>query len=499
MTSYVSEDSSNKSISTQPTHQSPTFTPSISFHSFNPIPSTKKIISKAFKRRGLIPSTSRDKRCLVQWTPRSRVSFKRAHSNTILTSSFFINQGLTHKDRLFAAHSNSNSSIAWAIPKTYTVKPHTTKEELIETVSTLIQCHTDSISSKSADAASSTSAATSNGWILKQSQVNNALGLIIFQDVDELTARFQPNLQFQCQNNNQDNASLLYNECKTKSVLQEYITNPLLLNHCKFHIRVNVMVTGGDLSTTNQTESKSNVQKSSSCKPQGFVHTDFVAHVASEKYKRTDWKNKWIHVTNHGVQKEHPNYNRCTQTLSLTELEHALVAEHGAGWVGCSEIFLKQSYSVIRNVLTTSIDRPGDFRPMMNSFEMFGFDFVPKRMEEENNEGNEGGLFQLQLLEVNGGPALEGVARPDLCEKIVEDVIKIVIDPFLEKIYAVQNEEVAEKKNETDFVKVWERGSDDLEMCDRNFVLPNVTSKGMIEFGKNVVDYVRNHPDSDSD
>jgi hypothetical protein len=50
---------------------------------------------------------------------------------------------------------------------------------------------------------------------------------------------------------------------------------------------------------------------------------------------------------------------------------------------------------------------------MKNCFEVFGFDFLPRASGD------------VLVLEVNGGPALEGVAMPALCEHLVDDVLKV--------------------------------------------------------------------------
>jgi hypothetical protein len=425
------------------------FAPPISFESHYPIPSTKKIISNAFKKRGLIPSTMRDKRCLVQWTPRSKISFDRAHSNTLLISSFFINQGLTHKDRLFAAHSKK-SAISWAVPVTHTIPPHSTKEELLEAVDMFIGSSSDS--NTTTTTTTTTTTATSTGWILKRSQVNNALGLIVFNDITDLKQQL---------NNIND-----FKPCKTKSVLQEYIKKPLLLKGKKFHLRINVLVTGGDNS----------VDSLSSNRPQAYIHTDIVAHVASENYVAGDWTNRWVHVTNHGVQRDHPHYDRLKQTLSLDELQKALVEEHGCNdgeyqWNEFGKSILNQASTIVRNVLKTAMERPGDLRPMNNCFECFGFDLIPKLLESDESKIP----FCLQLLEINGGPALEGVARPEMCEQIVDDVLCLVLDPWLKKCYDGKKEEEVKECN-TGFIKVWERENNAKQLTTANTAAATTTS-----------------------
>ena len=84
---------------------------------------------------------------------------------------------------------------------------------------------------------------TPSGWILKQGQVNNALGLLVFRDVAELVSLLVDSGE---KDNGTDKNSFA---CTTKSVLQEYIVDPLLLDGRKFHLRVNVLVAGGDLSS----------------------------------------------------------------------------------------------------------------------------------------------------------------------------------------------------------------------------------------------------------
>lgn len=80
------------------------------------------------------------------------------------------------------------------------------------------------------------------------------------------------------------------------------------------------------------------------------MHKDFVCHVATEvqptkhqqplpqphtctmtpsaqPYKASDWSNKWIHITNHGVQRQHKDFDAALQTLSLEALCEAVVSD----------------------------------------------------------------------------------------------------------------------------------------------------------------------------
>lgn len=272
----------------------------------------------------------------------------------------------------------------------------------------------------------------------------------------------------------------------------------------------------------------------SSRRPQGFVHSDVVAHVASEQFVCGQWDNRWIHVTNHGVQREHPKYDRAKQTLSLMELEQALVEEYGDGtWKGIGQTILKQAHVVVRHVLKRAMERPGDLRPMHNCFECFGFDFIPQLVGEggERVEGGEWGgtpPFCLQLLEVNGGPALEGMARPELCATIVEDVLCVVLDPWLRKCYRGEagdggdgggggdGGDGGESKqggngggsisNKTEFIKVWEK-DDDIRVSEPSSCVsskaggtaPGLCSDKFIAYTNEIIAGLRNCRSSSSE
>ncbi|GBG31239.1 Hypothetical Protein FCC1311_074602, partial [Hondaea fermentalgiana] len=71
-----------------------------------------------------------------------------------------------------------------------------------------------------------------------------------------------------------------------------------------------------------------------------------------------------------------------------------------------------------------------DFFPMLNAFEVFGFDFIVRE-----DEG-----FSLQLLEVNHGPALEGHTsmrssetawKDSVCFRTVRDVLRVILGDIL--------------------------------------------------------------------
>lgn len=178
---------------------------------------------------------------------------------------------------------------------------------------------------------------------------------------------------------------------------------------------------------------------------------------------------------------------------------------------------------VVRHVLKRAMERPGDLRPMHNCFECFGFDFIPKLVGKgENRVGGEGGggapPFCLQLLEVNGGPALEGMARPELCAKIVEDVLCVVLDPWLGNCYRGEGGEGGEGESKqgsngkgsisdkTEFIKVWEK-DDDTRVSEPSSCLslkaggtaPDLCSDKFIAYTNEIIAGLRNYRSSSSE
>lgn len=50
-----------------------------------------------------------------------------------------------------------------------------------------------------------------------------------------------------------------------------------------------------------------------------YLHEEVILHLASEKYIASDWKNEWVHITNHVKQRDHPRYSRERNTWKWTK------------------------------------------------------------------------------------------------------------------------------------------------------------------------------------
>jgi hypothetical protein len=72
-------------------------------------------------------------------------------------------------------------------------------------------------------------------------------------------------------------------------VVQKYLKNPYLIDELKFDFRIYVLVT--------------NVQPL-----RIFWFKDGLARFASEKYKKSNFNNPFIHLTNYAINKDNENY-----------------------------------------------------------------------------------------------------------------------------------------------------------------------------------------------
>ena len=461
-------------------------------------------IKAGLRKRGLRQTLRHDPCCIFQWAPYSRTSFQRALGGEMVVSSYFVHKALVRKSDLFdcllrfcaaaddAAGSGSTEStmatadsmgtadsdsdaatkaaggdtnnrpgpsglpsdlalgraarralrnLRRAVPVTHCGDLASDPEFLLRTVRAIYG-----------------PGGEGGAWILKASNVNNAEQVYAFASLDVAEAVVgrivdaSPSVPSGGKGPAKGGSSW---------VVQEYIDRPLLLRGRKFHIRVNVLAVGS-LAL--------------------YVHEEMVFHIATEAYDTSDLSRQWQHITNHSVQRNHPDYSLDDQVCGFHKFREMVLQEHpDEGPSRCDQLFTAVCDVVVGTFQAaatmpargkarpspqsggdTSIsggdisgasERSGDARsgtndgnagedkpedkqpqpsmgrpglwPLANSFEVFGYDF----MIEESD-------FALRLLEVNEGPALEGLCDPMLCARIVEDTLALVADPWLGHIVA---------------------------------------------------------------
>jgi len=181
-------------------------------------------------------------------------------------------------------------------------------------------------------------------------------------------------------------------------VLQQYIDKPLqVYGGKKFHMRVHVVASGT---------------------LQVYVHQDIIALISSETYVREDIENRFMHITNSCVQREHTTFDEDATVRLLSELEEdkELSPEQ-------SEIIFEKVKTNVREIFRSVANQPSAFLVLPNCFELFGFDFL---VDEDLN---------VWILEVNCGPDMKntGSRLDHVVSSFLEDVLSVTVDKYFAK------------------------------------------------------------------
>lgn len=228
-----------------------------------------------------------------------------------------------------------------------------------------------------------------NLWILKPASFSNrGFGIRVSNSMDEID-------------------SVLKSQARTDAncagwIVQKYIEDPLLVFGRKFDIRVFVLVV---------TDRKANGVH-------GYVHTTAnYVRTSSERYTLAASKlsNRFMHLTNDGVQKKSAKYGKFEQGNKLTMHEFL---DHLVSRGKCAPDWLDAGLwpTIHRHVVHTILASQGKLNPhaRRNSFELLGYDF----MVDAN--------LDVWLIEVNSNPCL------DLCCRHLERELPLLIEDTLQ-------------------------------------------------------------------
>jgi hypothetical protein len=185
-------------------------------------------------------------------------------------------------------------------------------------------------------------------------------------------------------------------------VAQRYVARPLLIRGRKFDMRAWVLVTN-DLRV--------------------LLHRDGVCRMSSEPYDATDLSNRLIHLTNHCLQADGPNYGKYEKgnELPFEAIDEELKDRKSKSGRPLSfrEHLRPQLITIVSTTLRAARDGiVNDPYSPVRSFQLLGYDFIV----DEN--------LKMWLIEVNGSP---GVAD-HLLGSMARDVIDIAIDPLMREV-----------------------------------------------------------------
>eukprot|EP01111_Echinosteliopsis_oligospora_P014310 TRINITY_DN5365_c0_g1_i1.p1 TRINITY_DN5365_c0_g1~~TRINITY_DN5365_c0_g1_i1.p1 ORF type:complete len:440 (+),score=116.27 TRINITY_DN5365_c0_g1_i1:50-1369(+) len=184
-------------------------------------------------------------------------------------------------------------------------------------------------------------------------------------------------------------------------VLQQYIDRPLLVyGGKKFHMRVHVVAVGA---------------------LQVFVHQDVICLITGVPYDREDITNRYAHITNSCVQREHSEFDENATVRLLSELEDDKEITRDQ-----SKLIFEKIKTNVREIFRAVENQTGAFLVLKNCFELFGFDFL---VDEQLN---------VWILEVNAGPDMKntGDRLDHVVSSFLEDVLTVTVDKNFGEQYA---------------------------------------------------------------
>ena len=277
-------------------------------------PALNGSVKSCFQRRGVMPTLPFDKRCIFQFATRTKSTFKRIHSHTMIGSNFFLHSGLCDKAKLATVlqqHCNEHGITPCIVPS-----PTMVGSDYTSSAKHIYRLSTDS--ERMAQAAETP-------WCLKASNVNNSLGV-----------KFYPNLQALTSDLRRFLATV-----KDKSYLiQPYIRNTLKYRSRKCHVRVNVLVVGGG----------AHVYVHRDCRPRRRIGGGGGCD---------DFDDDRVHITNHANQSKADG-----RALTLADLEA------DAQIIGLADHLFSVVCNGVRQVFGAMEGRGDLFLPVENSFEL---------------------------------------------------------------------------------------------------------------------------------
>ncbi|EGR31453.1 tubulin-tyrosine ligase family protein, putative [Ichthyophthirius multifiliis] len=227
-----------------------------------------------------------------------------------------------------------------------------------------------------------------NVWIIKPADFNRGCGIKLFSSLKQLI-----NILLA------DNKKYL----ERQFIIQKYIEQPLLINERKFDLRIWVMLTD-----IRKKEDRNNFQL--------YIFKEGYIRTSSEKFDISSEKlnDLIIHLTNNAIQKTDQRYQKFEQgnQLSYDQLDQNLKIN-----------FRQNIMPKIKEIISFTIDSVKNkinFNNRINSFEIFGYDFVIDK------------YFNPWLIEINTNPCIEESSSllKQLIPRMLDDAFKIAIDPY---------------------------------------------------------------------
>lgn len=189
-------------------------------------------------------------------------------------------------------------------------------------------------------------------------------------------------------------------------IVQEYMERPLLVSQRKFDIRCYCLVTH---STRNNLAA--------------YWYTDAYIRTSSKAYSLDNIDDIETHLTNDAVQKNSAEYGKFENSnkLSLSEWQKSIDNDYPFAPPNVVQDRLFPEMKRLTDIsIRAAAETLGQITEIHRSFELYGYDY----MVTEN--------FEVKLIEINTNPSLAFCCPLvlNLIKRLIEDTVKIAIDPF---------------------------------------------------------------------
>ncbi|CAG8787651.1 597_t:CDS:2, partial [Dentiscutata erythropus] len=239
-------------------------------------------------------------------------------------------------------------------------------------------------------------------FILKPNLGNKGADIKIFDSIDQLKAVFEVTFE----ENDDIDANVLQNDEIDESmfhlrewVIQRYISDPLLINGRKFHIRAYVLAVS---------------------RIKVYLYKDMLALFALNNYRPDDINDTFAHLTNTCLQIHDELFKESDQVKLFWELmQHSSEVDEKD-----LNLIFEQIKNILGECFKAVVSEPTQFMPLENAFELFGFDFL---VDTSKN---------VYLLEANSFPDFKqtGTRLSHVISHLFENTIKLAVIPFFEKL-----------------------------------------------------------------
>ncbi|XP_011641876.1 tubulin glycylase 3A-like isoform X2 [Pogonomyrmex barbatus] len=221
-----------------------------------------------------------------------------------------------------------------------------------------------------------------NVWILKPGNKSRGRGIVLMNKLEDVVAKVNPT-----------------GKPDTRYVVQKYIERPLLIHNTKFDIRQWFIVTCAQPLTL-------------------WMYRESYLRFCSQKFNLDDFHES-IHLCNHAIQCKYNNCGDRDPALPADNMWDATTFKEFLRSQGHSNAWDDMIYPGMKQGLVGSLlanQEAMDRRK--NSFELYGADFMV--MED----------FSVWLIEINSHPDMSysTSVTKRLCQQVMEDTLKVVID-----------------------------------------------------------------------